>query len=75
MDRGAWEAGVGAEIMKLCDRIAGIANEVAEPKVELKYKKYRIGLCPHGSSSMSPRCFRRRGSCPFAFVSQTPMPG
>ena len=38
VDRGTLEARVGAEIMRLCDRIAGIANEVAEPKVELKYK-------------------------------------
>ena len=59
VDRSAWEARVGAEIMRLCDRIAGIANEVAEPKVELKYKKYRVGLCLHGSffnvAALSPK--------------------
>ena len=35
--------------MKTCDRIAEIANEVAEPKLELKYQKRHLGLCPHGS--------------------------
>jgi hypothetical protein len=35
--------------MKLCDRIAEIANEVAEPRLELKYPKRHLGLCPHGS--------------------------
>jgi hypothetical protein len=49
MDRSTWDAGVGTEIMTLCDRIAVFANEVAEPNVELKYKKRHLGLCPHGS--------------------------
>ena len=64
VDRGTWEARVGAEIMSLCDRIAGIANEVAEPKVELKYKKYRIGLCPHGSFFNVAALFPKKGFLP-----------
>ena len=64
VDRGTWEARVGAEIMRLCDRIAGIANEVAEPKVELKYKKYRIGLCPHGSFFNVAALFPKKGFLP-----------
>ena len=64
VDRGTWEARVGAEIMKLCDRIAGIANEVAEPKVELKYKKGRVGLCPHGSFFNVAALFPKKGFLP-----------
>ena len=64
VDRSAWEARVGSEIMKLCDRIAGIANEVAEPKVELKYKKGRIRLCPHGSFFNVAALFPKKGFLP-----------
>lgn len=49
VDRSAWEKKVGAEIMKLCDRVLSIANEEAEPKLELKYLKHHIGICPPGS--------------------------
>lgn len=48
-DRSTWEDRVGSAIMRICDRVAEIANEVAEPKVELKYQKRHLGLCPHGS--------------------------
>jgi hypothetical protein len=43
-DRSTWEARVGATMMKMCDRVAQIANEIADPKLELKYKKARIPL-------------------------------
>lgn len=49
VDRGTWEKRVGGEIMKTCDRIVEIANEVAEPKLELKYQKNHLGICPPGS--------------------------
>ncbi len=48
-DRSTWEAQVGSNMMKVCDRIAQIANEVADPKLELKYKKYRVALSVPGS--------------------------
>jgi hypothetical protein len=48
-NRSMWEERVGSDVMKICDRIAEIANEVAEPKLELKYQKRHLGLCPHGS--------------------------
>jgi hypothetical protein len=48
-DRNTWEERVGSEVLRLCDRIVEIANEVAEPRVELKYQKRHLGLCPHGS--------------------------
>jgi hypothetical protein len=47
-DRGTWEDKVGQQIMQLCDRLASIANEDATPKLELKYKKGRIGLSEPG---------------------------
>ncbi len=49
VDRQTWVKRVGEEIMKLCDRVVELANEVAEPKLELKYLKGHLGLCPHGS--------------------------
>jgi hypothetical protein len=47
-DRGTWDAKVGAPLMQICDRVAQFANEVADPKLELKYKKGRVGLCIPG---------------------------
>jgi hypothetical protein len=49
VDRSMWEARVGATMMKLCDRVAQVANEVAEPKLVLKYKKSHVALCVLGS--------------------------
>jgi hypothetical protein len=49
VDRSSWDARVGPAIMKVCDRIAQIANEIADPKLELKYKKVRIALSVPGS--------------------------
>jgi hypothetical protein len=36
-------------MMKVCDRITQIANEIADPKLELKYKKGRVALSVPGS--------------------------
>lgn len=63
-DRSTWEARVGSDIMKLCDRIAGIANEIAEPKLELKYRFSRLGLCPHGSFFNVAALFPKKGFLP-----------
>jgi len=49
VDRSTWEAKVGTTMMKVCDRIAEIANEIADPKLELKYKKGRVALSVPGS--------------------------
>jgi hypothetical protein len=49
VDRSTWEARVGATLMKVCDRVAQIANEIADPKLELKYKKGRVALSVPGS--------------------------
>jgi len=49
VDRSTWEARVGATMMKVCDRVAQIANEIADPKLELKYKKGRVALAVPGS--------------------------
>lgn len=48
VDRSTWDQKVGVTNMQLCDRILDIANEKAEPKVDLKYKKGHIGVCPPG---------------------------
>lgn len=49
VDRSVWEGRVGATLMKVCDRIAQIANEIADPKLELKYKKVLVALSVPGS--------------------------
>ena len=48
-DRSTWDARVGATIMKLCDRVAQIANETAVPTLEIKYKKGFVALSVPGS--------------------------
>ncbi len=49
VDRSTWEARVGASLMKACDRMAQIANEIADPNLELKYKKGHVALGVPGS--------------------------
>ena len=49
VDRSTWEARVGPKIMKICDRVAEVANEAADTKLELKYKKGRVTLGAPGS--------------------------
>jgi hypothetical protein len=49
VDRSTWDSRVGAATMKVCDRVAQIANEIADPKLELKYKKGRVALGLPGS--------------------------
>lgn len=49
VDRGTWDARVGAALMKICDRVEQVANEVANPKLVLKYKKGHVALCVPGS--------------------------
>ena len=48
VDRSTWEARVGASMMKACDRIAQIANEI-DPHLGLKYKKRKVALSVPGS--------------------------
>jgi hypothetical protein len=48
-DRGTWEARVGQLMMQVCDRVLELANEVANPPLELKYMKRHVGICEHGS--------------------------
>jgi hypothetical protein len=49
VDRSTWEGKVGSALMKVCDQVAEIANEIAEPKLELKYKKAYVALSVPGS--------------------------
>jgi hypothetical protein len=49
VDRSTWEARVGPTMMKVCDRIAQIANEIADAKLELKYRKEGVALGVPGS--------------------------
>jgi hypothetical protein len=48
-DRATWENKVGSGTLQICDKIASIANEVSNPKLELKYKKGRIVLSEPGN--------------------------
>jgi hypothetical protein len=49
VDRSTWDTKVGANLMKICDQVAQIANDVADPKLVLKYKKGRVALGEPGS--------------------------
>ncbi len=49
VDRSTWDAKVGPALMKVCDRVAQIANETADPKLVLKYKRGRVSLSVPGS--------------------------
>lgn len=49
VDRGTWEAKVGTAHVQMCDRVLAIANEVAKPELELKYKKGHMAVCAPGS--------------------------
>lgn len=48
-DRGMWDERVGPTTMQICDQILLLANEAANPQLELKYKKRHAGICEHGS--------------------------
>ena len=65
VDRQTWVKRVGDEIIKLCDRITEIANEIADPKLELKYQKGHLGLCPHGSFFNVAALWPKKGFLPF----------
>jgi hypothetical protein len=45
-DRAMWERRVGSDIMRICDHVADIANEIARPSVELHYQTTRVSLSP-----------------------------
>jgi hypothetical protein len=49
VDRSTWESRVGLDHMQICDRILQLANETANPALELRYKKGRVGLGASGS--------------------------
>lgn len=63
-DRGTWDERVGSEIMRLCDRVADIANQVANPKLELKYLKHHVAICPPGSFFNVAALFPKKGFLP-----------
>lgn len=65
VDRQTWVKRVGDDIMKLCDRIADFANEIAEPKLELKYQKGHLGLCPPGSFFNVAALWPKKAFLPF----------
>ncbi len=48
-DRSDWESRVGATNLQICDRILEFANERADPILQLRYKKVRVGLAAAGS--------------------------
>ncbi len=49
VDRSTWEARVGSTQLSICDQIEQIANEVANPRLELKFVKSRVALSVPGS--------------------------
>lgn len=48
-DRAYWESRVGSEIMELADKMLTIANEVAQPVLEAKYRKAVVAWSVNGS--------------------------
>lgn len=49
VDRTTWVNKKGEASINICDRILELANEVAEPPLELKFKKTRVALATQGS--------------------------
>lgn len=60
VDRGTWEHRVGAEKLQICDRITSIANEVATPPLELKFKKRHLALSVPGQFANAMALFPKR---------------
>jgi hypothetical protein len=67
VDRSTWDAKVGAALMKICDRVAQIANEVAEPQLVLKYKKGHVALSVPGSFFNVLTFFPKKSFLPVRF--------
>lgn len=47
-DRVTWESRVGAATLQLCDRVADIANEIARPRLELRFQLTTVSLSRPG---------------------------
>lgn len=59
-DRGTWEAKVGIGNLKICDQILAIANEIAHPRLELKYKKGYVALNVPGQVANAMAVFPKK---------------
>jgi len=59
-DRATWENKVGRASMQICDTVASIANEVANPQLETKFKTGRVVLGEPGSFFNAIRFYPRR---------------
>lgn len=64
ISRGDWEQMSSVANMLICDKIAELANEIAEPKLTLKYKKARVALAVPGSFFNVVVFFPKRGFVP-----------
>lgn len=60
VDRGTWEQKVGTEKLQICDKIVSIANEVASPHLELKYKKKHLALSVPGQFANAMALFPKK---------------
>jgi hypothetical protein len=68
VDRSTWDARVGPIQMAICDRVAGIANEIANPKLELRYVKNYVALSVPGSHFNVLPLWPRKNFVPARFV-------
>ncbi|HEY2416130.1 MAG TPA: hypothetical protein VGI40_28065 [Pirellulaceae bacterium] len=68
VDRSSWEARVGASRLNVCDRVAQIANEVANPKLQLKYLKNYVALSAPGSHFNVVPFWPKKNIVPARFV-------
>jgi hypothetical protein len=59
-DRGTWEAKVGSANLKICDQVLVIANEKANPRLELKYKKNYLALNVPGQFANAMALFPKK---------------
>jgi len=72
VDRSTWEARVGPSLMKICDRVAEIANEIADPKLSLKYKKTRVALSVAGGFFNVMSLWPKQNFVPMRFAVSDP---
>jgi hypothetical protein len=72
VDRSTWESRVGTVQLSICDRIAKIANEIANPKLELKYLKNYVALSVPGSHFNVLPFWPKKNFVPARFVVSEP---
>jgi hypothetical protein len=72
VSRENWETRVGANYLKVCDRVLAIANEVAAPSLTLEYRRSRIRLCEPGAFFNVAVFFQKKMYVPLLVIVANP---